>query len=75
MSPPDTNPDASASAAAPGLEEDPTLLRLLGSDERELDCDECFAQLDRYVELEFAGPPADALVSDLRAQLELDSVI
>lgn len=48
---------------------DPTLKRLLGSDEPEIDCDECFAQLDRYTELQLAGEPADELVPGLRAHL------
>jgi hypothetical protein len=48
---------------------DPTLLPLLGSGEPEIDCDACFAQLDRYVELELAGAPADALVPGLQAHL------
>jgi hypothetical protein len=48
---------------------DPTLLRLLGSDEPELDCDNCFDHLDRYVELELRGARADALVPGLRAHL------
>jgi hypothetical protein len=48
---------------------DPILLRLLGSDDPELDCDRCFDQLDRYVELELRGAPADALVPGLRAHL------
>ena len=52
-----------------GRDLDPTILRLLGSNEPELDCDECFALLDRYVELELAGAPADALVPGLRAHL------
>jgi len=52
-----------------GHDLDPTLLRLLGSNEPEVDCDECFAQLDRYVELELRGAPADALVPGLRAHL------
>lgn len=52
-----------------GRDLDPTLLRLLGSDEPELDCDNCFDQLDRYVELELRGAPADALVPGLRAHL------
>jgi hypothetical protein len=52
-----------------GRDLDPTLLRLLGTGEPESDCDECFAQLDRYVELELAGAPADALVPGLRAHL------
>ena len=52
-----------------GRDLDPTLVRLLGSNERELDCDECFAQLDRYVELELSRAPADELVPGLRAHL------
>ena len=36
----------------------------------ELGCDECFAELDRYVELEAAGADADAAVPGLRAHLE-----
>ena len=52
-----------------GRDLDPTLKRLLGRDEPELDCDECFARLDRYVELELAGAPADTLVPGLRAHL------
>jgi hypothetical protein len=52
-----------------GRDLDLTIQRLLGSSEPELDCDECFAQLDRYVELELAGAPADALVSGLRDHL------
>jgi hypothetical protein len=52
-----------------GPDLDPTLLRLLGSGEPEIGCDECFAQLDRYVELELAGAPADVLVPGLRAHL------
>jgi hypothetical protein len=42
---------------------------LLGCDEPELGCDECFDVLDRYVELELAGAPADELVPGLRAHL------
>ena len=52
-----------------GRDLDPTILRLLGSGEPEIGCDECFAQLDRYVELELAGAAADALVPGLRAHL------
>jgi hypothetical protein len=43
--------------------------RLLGPAGPEVGCDECFEQLDRYVELELAGAPADALVPGLRAHL------
>ena len=42
---------------------------LLGPAEPELGCDECFEQLDRYVELELAGVDADAAVPGLRAHL------
>jgi hypothetical protein len=44
--------------------------RLLGPSEPEVGCDECFAQLDRYVELELAGANADEVVPGLRAHLE-----
>jgi hypothetical protein len=43
--------------------------RLLGPAEREVDCDECFEELDRYVELELAGVDADAAIPGLRAHL------
>jgi hypothetical protein len=44
--------------------------RILGPSGPELGCDECFAELDRYVELEVAGADADAAVAGLRAHLE-----
>jgi anti-sigma factor RsiW len=44
--------------------------RLLGPREPEIGCDECFDQIDRYVELELAGADADAAVPGLRAHLE-----
>ena len=43
--------------------------RLLGPVEPELGCDECFEQLDRYVELELVAAEADAAISGLRAHL------
>jgi anti-sigma factor RsiW len=46
-----------------------TLGRLLGPAGPEVGCDECFEQLDRYVELELAGKDADALIPGLRAHL------
>jgi hypothetical protein len=46
------------------------LVRLLGPSEPEVGCEECFAELDRYVELEVAGADADAAVPGLRAHLE-----
>jgi anti-sigma factor RsiW len=45
------------------------LRRLLGPTEPEIGCDECFVQLDRYVELELTGKDADAAVPGLRAHL------
>ena len=45
------------------------LRRLLGPTEPEIGCDECFEQLDRYVELEVAGKDADGAVPGLRAHL------
>ena len=44
--------------------------RLLGPGEAEISCDECFAELDRYVELEAAGLDADAAVPGFRAHLD-----
>ena len=44
--------------------------RLLGPAEPEVGCDTCFAELDRYVELELAGADADVAVPGLRAHLE-----
>jgi hypothetical protein len=45
------------------------LRRLLGPSEPEIGCDECFEQLDRYVELELAGDDADGTIPGLRAHL------
>jgi anti-sigma factor RsiW len=57
------NPDADAGRKA-------LLGRLLGPKGPELTCDECFAQLDRYVDLEVSGADADAAVPGLSAHLE-----
>lgn len=46
------------------------LRRLLGPQGPELSCEECFAQLDRYVELELRGADADARVPGMREHLE-----
>jgi hypothetical protein len=43
---------------------------LLGPEGPELSCEECFEQLDRYVELELAGTNADEAVPGMRAHLE-----
>jgi hypothetical protein len=43
---------------------------MLGSAEPEIGCDECFAELDRYVELELRGADADSAVPGMRAHLD-----
>jgi hypothetical protein len=43
--------------------------RLLGPAGPEVGCDDCFDELDRYVELELAGAGADAAIRGLRAHL------
>ena len=42
---------------------------LLGPEEPEVGCEECFAELDRYVELELAGADPDTHLPGLRAHL------
>lgn len=42
---------------------------LLGPAEAEIGCDECFEQLDRYVDLQVAGHDADAALPGLRTHL------
>ena len=49
---------------------DRMLERLLGPAAPEVSCDECFDQLDTYVEVELAGGDADAAVPGLRAHLD-----
>jgi hypothetical protein len=44
--------------------------RLLGPGRPEVTCDECFASLDRYVELEFGRADADAALPGMEAHLE-----
>ena len=47
------------------------LLRaLLGPAGPELTCEQCFAELDRYVDLEIGGAEADAAVPGMKAHLE-----
>jgi hypothetical protein len=46
------------------------LARVLGVDDPELSCEECFAQLDRYVELSLTGEEADREVPGMRAHLD-----
>jgi hypothetical protein len=53
------------------MSDDRNLLNaLLGPDGPELTCDECFEQLDRYVELELAAADADAAIPGMRAHLD-----
>jgi anti-sigma factor RsiW len=42
---------------------------LLGPAEPELTCEQCFEQIDRYVDLELAGQDADQAVPGMRAHL------
>jgi hypothetical protein len=44
--------------------------RLLGPAGPEVDCNACFEELDRYVELEAAGQDADAAIPGLSAHLK-----
>ena len=49
---------------------DRDLDRVLGPAGPEIGCDECFEQLDRYVELELSGADADAIIPGLAARLQ-----
>jgi predicted anti-sigma-YlaC factor YlaD len=49
---------------------DNQLGRLLGPAGYEVGCDECFDQLDEFVELELSGADADARLPGLRAHLD-----
>lgn len=49
---------------------DALVRRLLGPVGPEIGCEECFLELDRYVELELAGARADEAVPGMRAHLE-----
>ena len=57
-------------SATPPDDADRLLARALGPAGPELSCEQCFAELDRYVEVEVAGGDADAAVPGLRAHLE-----
>ena len=52
------------------MTDDPRLQSLLGPQGPELTCEECFDQLDRYVELELAGLDVDAMIPGMRAHLD-----
>lgn len=49
---------------------DAVLGRVLGPGAPELTCEQCFEELDRYVELSLAGEPAEARVPGMRAHLD-----
>jgi hypothetical protein len=51
-------------------DQDRLLRVLLGPEGPELSCEQCFEQLDRYVELQLAGANADDAVPGMRAHLE-----
>ena len=46
------------------------LARLLGPAGPELTCEECFEQLDRYVELELASAGAGKAIAGMQAHLQ-----
>jgi len=53
------------------MTDDRKLLKaLLGPEGPEVTCEECFEDLDRYVELEAAGADAEAAVPGMRAHLD-----
>ncbi|HKF81405.1 MAG TPA: hypothetical protein VKB23_00410 [Solirubrobacterales bacterium] len=52
------------------MKRDELLGRVLGSGSPELTCEQCFEELDRYVELAVAGERADERVPGMRAHLE-----
>ena len=51
------------------MNRDEILGRALGPAAPELTCEQCFAELDRYVELALAGEDADQRVPGMRAHL------
>jgi hypothetical protein len=50
-------------------ERDALIAALLGPADPELSCEECFEQLDRYVDLALAGGDRDGAVPGMRAHL------
>ena len=51
------------------MTDDRLINSLLGPEGPELTCEQCFEELDRYVELEVAGQDADQAVPGMRAHL------
>jgi hypothetical protein len=43
---------------------------MVGPDDPEVSCEQCFEQLDRYVELELAGADSDLALPGMRAHLQ-----
>jgi hypothetical protein len=54
----------------PDDKRDAILGRVLGPGAPELTCEQCFEELDRYVELTLAGEPADARIPGMRPHLD-----
>jgi hypothetical protein len=52
------------------MNRDEILIRALGPGEPELTCEQCFEELDRYVELKLADAAADERIPGMRAHLE-----
>jgi hypothetical protein len=52
------------------MKRDRILSRILGPAAPELTCEQCFAELDRYVELVVAGERADEQVPGMHAHLD-----
>ena len=50
-------------------ERDPRLDAILGPAGPELTCEECFARLDEFVELEFGGADAEHAIPGMREHL------
>jgi len=49
---------------------DRLVARIVGPAGPEVSCEQCFEQLDRYVELELAGADADAALAGMQAHFE-----
>jgi len=49
---------------------DDSVKRLLGPQQDELLCDECFDKLDEYVDLELQGVDADERIAGMRPHLD-----
>jgi hypothetical protein len=52
------------------MKHDEILSKVLGPSAPELTCEQCFEELDRYVELVLAGDAADERIPGMRPHLE-----